>query len=54
MHKSETVDYGIVLAGERVLVLDAGELVMKPGDVVVQLGNWHVWSNAHRRPSWPS
>ena len=27
------------------LVLDAGELVMKPGDVVVQLGNWHGWSN---------
>ena len=31
--------------GERVLVLDSGELVMKPGDVVVQLGNWHGWTN---------
>ena len=39
------VDYGILLAGERVLVLDNGELVMKPGDVVVQLGNWHGWTN---------
>ena len=45
MHKSETVDYGIMLAGERVLVLDTGTLVMKPGDVVVQLGNWHLWSS---------
>ena len=45
IHKSETVDYGILLAGERVLVLDSGELVMKPGDVVVQLGNWHGWTN---------
>jgi hypothetical protein len=28
-----------------VLVLDSGEIVMKPGDVVVQLGNWHGWTN---------
>jgi mannose-6-phosphate isomerase-like protein (cupin superfamily) len=45
IHKSETVDYGILLAGERVLVLDSGELVMNPGDVVVQLGSWHGWTN---------
>jgi hypothetical protein len=45
VHKSETVDYGILLAGERVLLLDRGEKVMKPGDVVVQLGNWHGWTN---------
>ena len=29
----------------RILVLDDGERVMNPGDVVVQLGNWHGWSN---------
>jgi mannose-6-phosphate isomerase-like protein (cupin superfamily) len=45
VHKSETVDYGIVLEGERVLLLDDGEHVMRPGDVVVQLGNWHGWTN---------
>ncbi|HEX2827295.1 MAG TPA: hypothetical protein VHP37_13185 [Burkholderiales bacterium] len=45
VHKSETVDYGILLEGERVLLLDRGEKVMKPGDVVVQLGNWHGWTN---------
>jgi uncharacterized cupin superfamily protein len=45
IHKSATVDYGIVLEGERVLRLDDGEYVMKPGDVVVQLGNWHGWTN---------
>ncbi|MCC7346165.1 MAG: hypothetical protein IT538_02100 [Variibacter sp.] len=45
MHKSETVDYGIALEGERVLVLDKQTLVMKPGDVVVQLGDWHLWSS---------
>lgn len=45
VHKSETVDYGIVLEGERVCLLDDGEYVMKPGDVIVQLGNWHGWTN---------
>ena len=45
MHKSETLDYGIVLEGQRILQLDDGERVMNPGDVVVQIGNWHGWSN---------
>ena len=45
IHKSETVDYGILLEGERVLLLDDGEHLMRPGDVVVQLGNWHGWTN---------
>ena len=43
MHKTETVDYGIVLSGERGLVLDDGELTMKPGDIVIQVGAWHKW-----------
>jgi mannose-6-phosphate isomerase-like protein (cupin superfamily) len=46
VHKSQTVDYGIVLEGERVLVLDDGERVMRKGDVVVQVGNWHGWTNS--------
>ena len=37
VHKSETVDYGIVLSGERVLVLDSGEFTMKP-----EIGRAHV------------
>ena len=45
VHKSETVDYGIVLEGERVMLLDDGDYSMRPGDVVVQLGNWHGWCN---------
>lgn len=45
IHKSETLDYGIVLSGERVLVTDAGEHVLTPGDVVVQIGSWHAWSD---------
>ena len=48
IHKSETVDYGILLEGERLLVLDSGTLTMNPGDVVVQLGNWHGWTNPNK------
>lgn len=51
IHKSATVDCGIVLEGERVLLLDDGEHVMRPGDVVVQLGNWHGWTNPHQGSS---
>jgi len=46
IHKSQTVDYGMVLEGERLLLLDSGSITMRPGEVVVQLGNWHGWSNA--------
>jgi mannose-6-phosphate isomerase-like protein (cupin superfamily) len=45
MHKTETVDYAILLAGERVLVLDDRELPMRPGDIAIQVGAWHQWSS---------
>jgi quercetin dioxygenase-like cupin family protein len=44
MHKTESVDYGIVLTGERVLILDDTEVTMRPGDVVIQVGAWHRWA----------
>ena len=46
-HKSETLDYGILLEGRRTLLLDHGRYDLNPGDVVVQLGNWHGWTNPH-------
>jgi quercetin dioxygenase-like cupin family protein len=46
MHRTESVDYGIVLAGEVTLVLDDGsETRLGPGDVVVQRGTDHAWVN---------
>jgi mannose-6-phosphate isomerase-like protein (cupin superfamily) len=45
MHRTETVDYGIVLEGEVWLVVDEGEVRLGPGDVVVQRGTNHAWSN---------
>jgi mannose-6-phosphate isomerase-like protein (cupin superfamily) len=44
-HKSETIDYGILLSGERTLILDDGEYHLKPGDCVIQLASWHAWRN---------
>jgi mannose-6-phosphate isomerase-like protein (cupin superfamily) len=45
MHKTETVDYGIVLSGEIYLLMDDTETLLHPGDVVIQRGTNHAWSN---------
>jgi hypothetical protein len=45
MHRTETVDYGIVLEGEITLVLDIGETVVRTGDIVIQQGTNHGWAN---------
>jgi len=45
MHRTETVDYGIVLEGEIFLLLDDSEAHLKAGDVVVQRGTDHAWEN---------
>lgn len=46
MHRTVSMDYGIVIAGEIELVLDSGETrLMKPGDVCVQRGTMHAWRN---------
>ena len=45
VHRTQSVDYGIVLSGEVVLVLDDAETVLRAGDVVVQRGTNHRWEN---------
>lgn len=45
MHKTRTVDYGIMLEGELVLVLDEEEVTLRAGDVVIQRGTNHAWAN---------
>jgi quercetin dioxygenase-like cupin family protein len=51
MHRTRTVDYGIVLDGEVVLVLDGSETVLRAGDVVVQRGTSHRWENRSDAPA---
>jgi quercetin dioxygenase-like cupin family protein len=48
-HRTQSVDYGIVLDGEVVLVLDDSETVLGPGDIVVQRGTVHRWENRTER-----
>lgn len=45
MHRTETLDYAMVLAGECDMELDDGEFVrgLKPGDVIIQRGTNHKW-----------
>jgi mannose-6-phosphate isomerase-like protein (cupin superfamily) len=45
MHRTETVDYGIVLEGEITLLVDEGETVVRAGDIVIQRGTNHGWAN---------
>lgn len=45
VHRTETIDYGIVLEGEIVLILGAGEVTLRTGDIVVQRGTEHAWAN---------
>jgi len=50
MHRTESLDYGVVLAGECTLVLDRGEVALRPGHVVVQRGTNHAWANRSGAP----
>ena len=45
MHRTETIDYGIVLEGEVVLIVDEGETTVRAGDIVIQRGTNHGWAN---------
>jgi hypothetical protein len=45
MHRTETIDYGIVLSGEIYLIVDKGEILCRQGDIIVQRGTNHAWAN---------
>jgi len=45
MHRTDTVDYAIVLEGEIWSVMDEGETLMRTGDVLIQRGTNHAWAN---------
>jgi quercetin dioxygenase-like cupin family protein len=50
MHRTETIDYAIVLAGEITMVLDDADVQLAAGDVVIQCGTNHAWSNRSGAP----
>lgn len=47
MHRTQSLDYGIVLEGSIEMWLDSGEMkLLKKGDIAVQRGTMHEWRNA--------
>ncbi|MFZ4288196.1 cupin domain-containing protein [Variovorax sp. HJSM1_2] len=50
MHRTESVDYGVVISGELTLILDDSEVRLKPGSVVIQRGTNHAWANRSNQP----
>lgn len=51
MHRTETIDYGILISGEIWLIVDDGEVKLNPGDICIQRGTNHAWSNRGDQPA---
>jgi quercetin dioxygenase-like cupin family protein len=51
MHRTETLDYCIVLAGEVDMDMDETSVHLKAGDVVIQRGTNHAWVNRGTEPA---
>ncbi len=49
VHRTQTIDYGIVLEGEITLILDKTDVVARAGDIVIQRGTDHAWANRSDR-----
>ncbi len=51
MHRTETIDYVIVLSGEIEMQMDDSTVKLKAGDVLVQRGTNHAWINRGPKPA---
>ena len=51
MHRTDSVDYIVLLKGEVTALLDVGEVTMKPFDVLIQRGANHGWVNHGEEPA---
>jgi naringenin degradation protein FdeH len=45
MHRTETIDYVVVICGELDMDMDDSTVKLKAGDVLVQRGTHHAWVN---------
>jgi mannose-6-phosphate isomerase-like protein (cupin superfamily) len=50
MHKTDSVDFLVVISGEMWMVMEKGEVLLKPGDCIVQRGTNHAWKNVGDKP----
>lgn len=44
-HRTDSLDYAVVLEGEITLLVDDGEATLRAGDVAIQRATSHAWSN---------
>jgi uncharacterized cupin superfamily protein len=51
MHRTETIDYIVVLAGEIDMDMDETSVKLRAGDVMVQRGTNHAWINRGKEPA---
>jgi mannose-6-phosphate isomerase-like protein (cupin superfamily) len=51
MHRTETIDYVVVMSGEIDMEMDASTVKLKAGDVLVQRGTHHAWHNRGTMPA---
>jgi len=49
-HRTDSIDYAVVISGEIDMELDVGSVHLKAGDVVVQRGTIHNWVNKGKEP----
>jgi len=50
MHKTNSVDYLVVISGEMIMAMEEGETLLKAGDCIVQRGTNHAWINRSSSP----
>ena len=50
VHRTESIDYAVVLSGEIDMQLDGSEVHLRAGDVLVQRGTIHNWVNRGAQP----
>jgi quercetin dioxygenase-like cupin family protein len=51
MHRTDTVDYALMLEGELIAIMDEGETPLRAGDVLIQRGTNHAWANRSGKPA---
>jgi quercetin dioxygenase-like cupin family protein len=49
-HRTDSIDYAVVISGEIDMVLDLDTVHLKQGDVLVQRGTVHNWVNNGKEP----
>ncbi|HKO19185.1 MAG TPA: cupin domain-containing protein, partial [Acidobacteriaceae bacterium] len=49
-HRTDSIDYAVVISGEIDMVLDLETVHLKQGDVLVQRGTVHNWVNNGKEP----